>query len=100
HTIFSRDWSSDVCSSDLALQKKLNGRSEGAIEMKHQNISAVMIELGAMPLSGYRGLPNYQDMLVEAVSAQLAKDEILDRAAIERSEERRVGHEWRRGRYR
>lgn len=66
-----------------ALKAKLNGRSEGAIEMKHQNISAVMIELGAMPLSGYRGLPNYQDALVEAVSAQLAKDEILDRAALE-----------------
>lgn len=66
-----------------ALKAKLNGRSEGAIEMKHQNISAVMIELGAMPLAGYRGLPNYQDMLVEAVSAQLAKDEILDRAAME-----------------
>ncbi|MDY0023053.1 DUF3883 domain-containing protein [Arenimonas caeni] len=66
-----------------ALQKKLNGRSEGAIEMKHQNISAVMIELGAMPLAGYRGLPNYQDILIEAVSAQLEKDEILDRAAME-----------------
>ena len=51
--------------------------------MKHQNISAVMIELGAMPLSGYRGLPNYQDMLVEAVSVQLEKDEVLDRAAME-----------------
>lgn len=66
-----------------ALKTKLNGRSEKAIEMKYQNISAVMIELGAMPLSGYRGLPNYQNALIDAVSAHLAKDEILDRAALE-----------------
>lgn len=66
-----------------ALLRKLNGRSEGAIEMKHQNISAVMIDLGAMPLTGYRGLPNYQDLLVEIVAAHLANDEALDRAALE-----------------
>lgn len=66
-----------------ALQKMLHGRSEGAIEMKHQNISAVMIELGAMPLTGYRGLPNYQDLLLEVVSERLQKDESLDKAALD-----------------
>ena len=29
-----------------ALQQKLNGRSDGSIEFKHCNISAVMIDLG------------------------------------------------------
>jgi hypothetical protein len=65
-----------------ALQQKLSGRSEGAIEMKHQNISAVMIDLGAMPLRGYRGLPNYQVALAEVVADRLGRDEALDKAAI------------------
>ncbi len=65
-----------------ALQEKLLGRSEGAIEMKHQNISAVMIDLGAMPLRGYRGLPNYQVALAEVVADWLGRDEALDQAAM------------------
>ncbi len=64
------------------LQKKLDGRSEGSIEMKHQNISAVLMELGTMPLAGYKGLPNYQQLLVESVAARLILDEALDRAAL------------------
>jgi len=32
----------------------LNGRSEGAIERKHQNISAILIELGFPYVSGYK----------------------------------------------
>lgn len=64
------------------LLKRLAGRSEGAIEMKHQNISAVLMELGAMPLTGYKALPNYQQLLVESVAAQLVVDEALDRAAL------------------
>lgn len=50
--------------------------------MKHQNISAVMMDLGAMPLRGYRGLPNYQSMLAEVVAEHLARDGRLDQAAL------------------
>lgn len=64
------------------LQKLLMGRSEGSIEMKHQNISAVLQELGVMPLSGYKGLPNYQKVLVDSVTKQLAADSLLDKAAL------------------
>lgn len=65
------------------LQRKLRGRSEGSIEMKHQNISAALISLGAMPLRGYPGLPNFQEMVLEVVAERLGKDDALDRAAIE-----------------
>jgi hypothetical protein len=33
------------------------GRSDGSIEFKHQNISAVLEELGAPWISGYKGSP-------------------------------------------
>ncbi len=42
------------------LKKRLNNRSDGSIERKHQNISAVMLELGLPYINGYKPLPNYQ----------------------------------------
>lgn len=42
------------------LQKLLNDRSEGSIEFKHCNISAVMIELGFPYISGYKPRWNFQ----------------------------------------
>ena len=39
-----------------ALHQLLPGRSEGAIEFKHGNISVVMIELGYPYIRGYRDL--------------------------------------------
>lgn len=54
------------------LQKKLNNRSEGSIEFKHQNISAILIELGQPYISGYKPALNYQAQLKEAVFAHLA----------------------------
>src|SRR4051794_36194775 len=41
----------------------LNGRSEGAIRRKHQNISAILIELGFPAIGGYKPLSNYQGLL-------------------------------------
>jgi len=43
-----------------ALSQLLNNRSDGSIEMKHQNISAIMHELGMPSISGYKPLSNYQ----------------------------------------
>jgi len=51
-----------------ALKKKLNNRSEGSIERKHQNISAVMLALGMPYINGYKPLSNYQNLLFETVS--------------------------------
>jgi len=49
----------------------LNGRSEGAIERKHQNISAILIELGFPYVSGYKPLSNYQRLLYDVVRGRL-----------------------------
>lgn len=65
----------------LALMQKLNGRSQGSVEMKHQNISAVMLALGRPPIPGYKPLPNTQKVLTEVVESQLALRPDLDMAA-------------------
>lgn len=49
----------------------LNQRTDGAIERKHQNISAILIELGFAYISGYKPLHNYQQLLFEAVADRL-----------------------------
>lgn len=64
------------------LQKLLINRSKGAIEKKHQNISAALIELGFPYVDGYKPLPNYQRILYEAVKSRLLGDAAdLHRAA-------------------
>lgn len=64
------------------LLEKLNGRSEGAIERKHQNISAILLENGWPYINGYKPLGNYQGMLKEIVETRLRIDQSLDQAAI------------------
>jgi hypothetical protein len=59
------------------LQKLLNNRSRGAIEFKHQNISAVMIDLGFPYIDGYKPLANYQALLRDEVLAQLSANTAL-----------------------
>lgn len=62
-----------------ALRSKLNGRSKAAVEFKHQNISAVLMSLGWVPIAGYKPAQNYQKSLVEEVATQLLSDDDLDR---------------------
>jgi len=50
-----------------ALMPLLNNRSEGSVEFKHQNISAVLIELGQPYIKGYLPRFNYQQMLKEEI---------------------------------
>ncbi len=49
----------------------LNNRSEGSIERKHMNISAVLIEKGLPYISGYKPYHNYQTLLKEEVEEYL-----------------------------
>src|SRR5690606_40252985 len=77
HTRFSRDWSSDVCSSDLVTVQDgkylvVRGCRVALAEPPHYQVLAVLDGYAAHPLHG-RGC-------------------IAVRAA--RSEERRVGKEW------
>jgi hypothetical protein len=55
----------------------LGGRSDGAIERKHQNISAILIELGFPYINGYKPLGNYQQLLFEVVSDRLKNNQGL-----------------------
>lgn len=53
------------------LQATLVERSRAAIELKHQNISAVLVEAGLDYLDGYLPAYNYQRLLGEVVLEQL-----------------------------
>ena len=65
-----------------ALHRLLPGRSEGAIEFKHCNISAVMIELGFPHIPGYKQRRNFQrQALFEEVIRQIAARPQLEDAA-------------------
>ncbi|MGH7503945.1 MAG: DUF3883 domain-containing protein [Longimicrobiales bacterium] len=71
-----------------ALIPLLDDRSHGAVERKHQNISAILIEEKVPYISGYKPLGNYQRLLRDAVLEQLAV-RVETRALIE-AEVRRV----------
>ena len=60
-----------------ALRRLLDGRSEAAIERKHQNISAVLIESGFPSIDGYKPLGNYQELLREVVEERLMESDPL-----------------------
>jgi len=70
-----------------ALRLTLPGRSEGAIEMKHQNISAVLLDLGFMWIRGYKPLVNYQQRLFEIVAERVESDASLDKIALDAAEQ-------------
>lgn len=50
------------------------GRNEGSIEFKHQNISAVLSQLGLPWIKGYKPRHNYQGALLDAISDYLARN--------------------------
>ena len=61
------------------LQQRLPARSEGSIEFKHANISAVMLELGYPYIRGYQPRSNFQrDVLVEVVQRHVPNHRELD----------------------
>lgn len=64
---------------NLAL--KLNGRSDSAIERKHQNITAILLELDHPPIIGYKPLTNYQRLLFDVVADRLGRTPTLEAAA-------------------
>lgn len=54
-----------------ALREKLH-RSRGSVEYKHQNISAVLAELGMDWLPGYKPAMNFQSALFDAIDRYLS----------------------------
>ena len=65
-----------------ALRRRIK-RSRGAVEYKHQNISAVMEVLGLPSIRGYKPMRNYQEALFEAIEKRLAERNLLERLASE-----------------
>lgn len=55
-----------------ALQQVLNNRSEGSIEYKHQNISAILVDAGFPYIPGYKPAFNYQALLKDVVLSHVA----------------------------
>lgn len=54
------------------LQRMLTNRTRGSIERKHQNISAVLVELRYPYVDGYKPLGNYQELLREVIEERLS----------------------------
>ncbi len=65
------------------LQKLLHNRTDFAIEKKHQNISAILIELGLPYISGYKPLVNYQILLYEVIEKRVYQAPELISSLIE-----------------
>lgn len=74
------------------LREILTARSDGSIEFKHQNISAVLNDLGLRYIHGYKPRTNRQKLLEEAVNSRLAAD--LEFEATLRGRESAWGRTW------
>lgn len=59
------------------LIRQLNNRSEGSIEFKHQNISAILRKYGQLYIQGYKPRHNYQLLLEEIVISYLTGSSII-----------------------
>jgi hypothetical protein len=59
------------------LQNLLSGRTRGSVERKHQNISAVLIDMGYPYIEGYKPLGNYQELLGRVVRERLSAERSL-----------------------
>lgn len=57
----------------LRLLPLLDSRSDGSVEFKHQNISAVLAKLGSPYIKGYKPRANYQQLLENEVVRHLAR---------------------------
>ena len=66
-----------------ALREQLDGRSPGAVERKHQNISAVLIGFGFPSIDGYKPLRNVQGILRDIVGKRLPVLADLVKADVE-----------------
>ena len=65
-----------------ALRQHLDDRSRGAVERKHQNVSAVLIALGFPYIDGYKPLGNVQGLLRDVVRERVSEFEALVAGAV------------------
>ena len=70
-----------------ALRKLLSGRSKSSVELKHQNISAVLDALGLPYINGYKPRGNSQLLLRKSVQAYLLKNQQVVGSIVDALEE-------------
>ncbi|MGH9428933.1 MAG: DUF3883 domain-containing protein [Terriglobia bacterium] len=68
----------------------LNNRTPAAVELKHQNISAILNKLGWHFILGYKPARNYQRLLFRVVADRIRQMPQLDRIAIAAAESHAV----------
>ncbi|CAG0938952.1 hypothetical protein GPROT2_00465 [Gammaproteobacteria bacterium] len=64
-----------------ALKARLNSRSEQAIEFKHANISAALLDAGFPYITGYKPRSNYQSLLADVLAQRLSMSPELHEVA-------------------
>lgn len=70
-----------------ALLPLLNNRSDASVELKHQNISAVLRDLGSVWIPGYKPRSNYQQALANSVETWVQQNTQFDRIALAAAEQ-------------
>ncbi len=70
-----------------ALRQLLNGRSKSSVELKHQNISAVLDALGLPYINGYKPRGNSQLLLRKSVHAYVLEHQQTVGALVDALEE-------------
>ncbi|KVG79049.1 hypothetical protein WJ36_22320 [Burkholderia ubonensis] len=69
------------------LRQKLRARSKGSVEMKHQNISAVLDQLDLPYIRGYKPRSNFQELLREVVIAYINREQPTLQTIVDAIEE-------------
>src|SRR5690606_41155441 len=93
HTRFSRDWSSDVCSSDLH-----GGRSHVQLRGSGARMMGAVLPSRLEPVRKDLAMdlgPEIREQFIHAMSGVFSSVSIVATGRGSRSEERRVGKEWR-----
>src|SRR5690606_40015282 len=97
HTSSSRDWSSDVCSSDLGA----GGReiSDGVTQVSNRRLQAILNSAQITPqvVDGLQRLTQLVKWIVSNRSAEIGELNLAEVNSKIRSEESRVGTERRAG---
>src|SRR5436305_7466262 len=91
HTRCGRDWSSDVCSSDLAQIKDDGGTAA-------QNSELQLTSSGSLLSYEWHQLAPNKTSLKVAPDGEFLRQTVTEKPGEKRSEERRVGKEWRKRR--
>src|SRR5690606_40760511 len=89
HTRFSRDWSSDVCSSDLGRTEILKVHTRRVPLAPDVDLEEIAASMPGFSGADIRNLVNEAALL----AARRDQDSVYQKDFLDRSEERRVGKE-------